>query len=69
MSAFSRREFNDAITFVSGCGFLGGLVTWLGASAWRLISGREVDLERWILNGAGIGGVAGGVGLLMDLIL
>jgi len=68
-AAFSRREFNDAVTFVSGCGFLGGLLSWAAAMALRGLLGREVDLERWVLNGAGVGGIAGLLILLASWLL
>ncbi|MGH2709923.1 MAG: hypothetical protein ACRDH9_01805 [Actinomycetota bacterium] len=69
LAASLRREFNDAATLISGCGVIGGALTWVGARIWMVISRKEVDLERWVLDGAGGGAILGIVGVFVDLVL
>lgn len=69
LGAAIPRGFTKALEVVGGLSVLGGIVAWLLAQVWRLASGKEPELERWMLNGGGIGGSIGLVIAVLDWAL
>lgn len=63
------RGVTDAVTIVSGCSLLVGSLTWIGGRIWMMASRREVNLERLVLDGVGLGALIGMAVALVYLAL
>jgi hypothetical protein len=53
------QGLSDAVTIVSGCSLLMGSLAWVGGRIWMFVSQRDVDLERLVLDGVGLGALIG----------
>lgn len=69
LAAAFGREITDALDLVGRLSVLGGVLGWILAHVGTLASGKAVNVERWMLNGAGGGGVMGILVAIVDFLL